>query len=274
MIELPETNVLARQIRQTLVGKKIKSVQANTHPHKFAWYYGDPAKYPAMLTGKRIVDSVSRIGHGVCGSSVMILCEDSLLILGTPIQYHAAGKKLPAKHQLLLEFDDLSHMSCTVQMWGTLYCMPATAFPDDTQPSPLSDSFDERYFEELCNAAPNTISLKSLLAAEQRIPGLGNGVLQDILWNSSLHPKRTLQSLSDAEIQRLYQSVKETLKKMADQGGRDTEKDLFHSPGGYKTILSRLTLSNPCPRCGSLPVRQNYMGGNIYFCPVCQPEPK
>ena len=27
----------------------------------------------------------------------------------------------------------------------------------------------------------------------------------------------------------------------------------------------------PCPACGSGLVREAYMGGNIYYCPVCQP---
>jgi len=26
-----------------------------------------------------------------------------------------------------------------------------------------------------------------------------------------------------------------------------------------------------CPVCGAAIVRQAYLGGNVYFCPVCQP---
>ena len=55
------------------------------------------------------------------------------------------------------------------------------------------------------------------------------------------------------------------------QGGRDTERDLFHNRGGYKTILSPNTIKNPCPICGSRPVREKYLGGTVYYCPVCQP---
>lgn len=272
MIELPETTVLADQIRKNLIGKQITNVQANTHPHKFAWYTGDPGNYPAMLTGKKITGSAAGAGSG-CGYSTMILCEDTLLELGTPIRYYPKGSRLPAKHQLLLTFDDDSFISCTVKMWGALFCIPATAFPDDKKPSPLTDAFDERYFEQLCSASPKNLSLKALLATEQRIPGLGNGVLQDILWNAALHPKRSLLSLNDKEQLRLYQSIKETLKAMAEQGGRDTEKDLFGKAGGYPTVCSNTALSRPCPRCGGKLIRQSYLGGAIYFCPVCQPEP-
>lgn len=38
------------------------------------------------------------------------------------IACHDAGGKLPAKHQLLLEFADGSALSATIQMWGALLC--------------------------------------------------------------------------------------------------------------------------------------------------------
>jgi formamidopyrimidine-DNA glycosylase len=58
---------------------------------------------------------------------------------------------------------------------------------------------------------------------------------------------------------------------MAEKGGRDTEKDLFGNAGGYKTLLSKNTYKNPCPNCGNTIVKEAYLGGAIYFCPVCQP---
>ncbi len=38
------------------------------------------------------------------------MCEDMLLVMSTPIKYHAPGDKLPKSHQLLLGFEDGSHM--------------------------------------------------------------------------------------------------------------------------------------------------------------------
>ena len=274
MIEFPETHVLANQIQKTLVGKKIVRVQADTYPHKFAWYSGDPQEYPAMLEGKSVISAGARMGFACGGSCVVILCEDALLTITTPIKYHRAGEKLPAKHQLLLKFDDASYMSCTVQMWGSMFCALAEngRLPEDRAVSPLSDTFDEAYFEKLRRSVAPGMSVKAFLATEQRIPGLGNGVLQDILWNAQLHPKRRMESITDAEMHALFESVRNTLQTMTEQGGRDTEKDLFGHPGGYKTILSKLTLSCPCPRCGSLPIRQSFLGGTVYFCPGCQPN--
>ena len=94
--------------------------------------------------------------------------------------------------------------------------------------------------------------------------------MQDILFKSHIHPKRRLATLGDVELGRMYSSVKSTLRDMADRGGRDTEKDLLGKPGGYKTLLSKNTFAEPCPGCGGAIVKEAYLGGAVYYCPVCQ----
>ena len=42
MIELPEAYTLANQLGQAFLGKTIVNATANTSPHGFAWYSGDP----------------------------------------------------------------------------------------------------------------------------------------------------------------------------------------------------------------------------------------
>ena len=114
------------------------------------------------------------------------------------------------------------------------------------------------------------LPLKAVLATEQRIPGLGNGCLQNILWAAQLHPRRKLNTLSEAEINGLYESVKDTLKAMTAAGGRSTENDLLGQPGGYQVVLSAETKARPCPRCGTEILKEAFLGGSIYTCPECQ----
>ena len=266
MIELPEACVLAEQIDKTLTGKTIVRAEANKSPHAFAMYTGDPASYSGMLSGKKIAGTAE-----TDDGSVKIICGDMLLVVSTPIKYHAAGAKLQVKHQLLLEFDDSSQISCTVQMWGCMYCFPYDKNRGNGSPSPLTDAFDEAFFNSLISNVKQNISAKAFLATEQRIPGLGNGVLQDILFNAGIHPKRKLETLDAGGRKKIYDSVKSTLRQMRDEGGRDTERDLFGEKGGYRTILSNITLKHPCRVCGGGLIREAYLGGNIYYCPVCQP---
>ena len=158
MIELPETYVLSEQINKTLSGKKIKNAAANAHPHSFAWYTGDPAEYGAKLAGKKIISSPPP-GTGYTCGGVEIILDGYALVISTPIKYHAPGEKLPKSHQLLIEFEDGSHMSCTVQMWGAMslfkipdkkserVCDRCGVCTKDQCPDPLTDGFDKKYFD-------------------------------------------------------------------------------------------------------------------------------
>jgi formamidopyrimidine-DNA glycosylase len=139
------------------------------------------------------------------------------------------------------------------------------------KPSVLTQAFDKAYFCAIVYP-PNVqkISLKGLLATEQRIPGLGNGILQDILFNAKLHPKKKVGSLSDGDKEALFDSLKITISAMASEGGRDTERDLFGNPGGYETILCKNTVNKPCSICGTMIKKEAYMGGSVYYCDKCQ----
>jgi formamidopyrimidine-DNA glycosylase len=272
MIELPEAAVLAGQIGETLSGKRIKSVIAAQTPHKLAWYFGDPQEYRGLLTGKTVSKAAAH------GGMVEITADDAKLLFsdGVNLRRYRPDEKLPNKHQLLLEFDDGSFLAGWVQMYGGL-----SAFPEGSndnkyylvareRPSPLSSDFGEAYFESLVDDTVTKLPLKAFLATEQRIPGLGNGVLQDILCNAKMHPRTKVGALSLTDRWSLFNSIKNTLSEMRVKGGRDTENDLFGKPGGYKTKLSKNTLGQPCPVCGALIKKEAYLGGSIYYCPGCQ----
>lgn len=80
-----------------------------------------------------------------------------------------------------------------------------------TKCSPLEERFDAGYFSRLWAASKQNLSAKAFLATEQRIPGLGNGVLQDILFRAGIHPKRKLATLGDADAERLFRTLKSVL---------------------------------------------------------------
>jgi UDP-N-acetylmuramoyl-tripeptide--D-alanyl-D-alanine ligase len=111
-------------------------------------------------------------------------------------------------------------------------------------------------FEKLVAEAKKTLSAKALLATNQRIPGVGNGVTQDILFNARINPKQKVLFLSDNQKEVLFNALKETLVDMTFEGGRDTQTDLYGNAGGYKTILSAKTWKNPCLRCGKTTLKE------------------
>ncbi len=275
MIELPESISLVRQLNETIKGKGIANVVANASPHKFAWLSGDSAYYNTLLQGKTVGESVA------FGGKPEITVQDARIGFaeGIKLRYFAKGEAVPAKHQLLIELDDGSAITGSVQMYGGLWAFIDGTFDNEfylaakQRPSALSDAFDWTLFQKMAAEHENK-SVKAFLATEQRIPGLGNGVLQDILFHARINPKTKVKLLSEIERKMLFDSIKSTLQQMADQGGRDTETDLFGKPGGYHTIMSKNGLQQPCPGCGGSIQKAAYMGGSVYYCPTCQTERK
>jgi len=274
MIEIPEGITLAAQLNQTVRGKVIARAAAAQSPHKFAWYQGDPGRYPQLLNGQVVGEACG------FGTTVEFQAGDAFVAVseGATWHYHPDPSGIPAKHQLLLEFIDGSALSLTVRMYGGIFCFKSSEMDNPyyhlskNALSPLSDAFDWAYFQSLlAPEAINKLSAKAFLATEQRIPGLGNGCLQDILYHAGVHPKRKMAALGDKERQAMFQAVKSTVAEMTAQGGRDTEPDLFGNPGGYVSRCSKFTVSQPCGRCATPIVKEAYMGGSVYYCPVCQP---
>ena len=273
MIELPEAVTLAQQIRRTLAGRRIEEVEANHTPHGMTGFRGDPASYPALLRGRTVT------GATAWGGLVQVEAGDVRVVLGDGAHPHLVrpGEPLPAKHQLHLGLDDGASLVVTVQMYGGIeafldaendnpYYQVAVA-----RPSPLSAAFDAAHLARLLDEpGARGRSAKAFLATGQRVPGLGNGTLQDILWNARVQPARRISTLSDMELDALLRSVRQTLTTMTEGGGRDTERDLFGAPGGYATVMGRATLERPCPRCGGHVVKKAYLGGAVYFCLGCQ----
>jgi formamidopyrimidine-DNA glycosylase len=273
MLELPEASVLTKQLRETVLGSKIVAVKMNSSPHKFAFYSGEPEGYISYLGGKSIDGAQSY------GGMVELKVLDYRLVFsdGVNLRFHDKSTLRPMKHQILIEFEDGSALSGSVQMYGGLWCFVEGEFENQyrhvalTKPSPLSTEFDANYFSGMIEAGNfQKLSLKAFLATEQRIPGLGNGVLHDILWADKLHPRRIVSSLSEHEKGSLFLSIKARLEMMVNQGGRDTEKDLYGQSGGYLTRMSNLHAAEGCAVCGGKITKEPYLGGSVYYCPSCQ----
>jgi formamidopyrimidine-DNA glycosylase len=274
MIEIPESLNLANQLNDILKGRKIIQVTPWQSPHKLAFLYGDPTQYGDLFKGKTFQKALgfgSWVEIGFNGS-IFAVSED------TGLFYTTDGTKLPEKHQMLFSFDDGSYLCAKVKMYGALVGAKIGEYDNKyyivakEKPGVFSAEFGLKYFNAMISDDKNQkLSIKAFLATEQRIPGLGNGVLQDILFNSKIHPKVKVKDISQKQRDSLYDTIVTTLREMTEKGGRDTEKDLFGDSGGYETKMSKFTVKKPCKICNTNIEKANYMGGSIYFCPTCQP---
>ena len=293
-MSLAENQVISNQLQNTVVGKTIVKTVANQNPHSFVWFATEPRyafaakeishkqaeQYDGLLTGKVIQSS--DVHFGSYSTYNFLYVGDRALMFGIPTRYYAAGEKPPKRHQLYLEFDDGSALALCGSLGGTIYLFRvddrglAIDYPPPGFPSILSDDFSESFFLDFIKNTDLTKlqpakTVKCFLATKNRIPGLDNVILHEILWEAQVNPKSVMAALGQDEYKRLYQAIKKVFPAVIKAGGKDTDKDIFGNCGGYTTKVSSNTLGKPCERCGEPIVKEAYLGGVVYYCPKCQP---
>jgi formamidopyrimidine-DNA glycosylase len=275
MFELPETLTLAKQMNETLRGKVVRQGSLGNSPHKFVWYNRSPEEFQALTAGKTAGEAWAE------GRWLFIPLEPGYLLTfgecGGRLLYHAPGSRLPDKYHLAIAFEDGSAFSATTQMWGAMELFERgqerqRQYIKGMRTTPVEPGFTCEYFnallDEQCRAEKR--SVKGLLTQEQLIPGLGNAIAQDIMFQARLHPRRPIQTLSLDQRQDLYRAILNTLAEAIAQGGRYDEVDLYNRPGGYARKMDKNAVGRPCPRCGEKVEKIQYLGGACYFCPMCQ----
>jgi formamidopyrimidine-DNA glycosylase len=99
--------------------------------------------------------------------------------------------------------------------------------------------------------------LKSVLLDQHVVAGLGNLCVDEVLWWADLDPRRTADSLSPAEVERLARVVRRRLPIMLARGGSTT---------GVLTPAVRAACP-PCERDGERLVRTAIGGRTTVWCP-------
>lgn len=270
MIELPEALTLAAQLEGAVKGKTVSRVLPPTKPHKFCWFGGDPADYNKQICGSKVISSE---GFGIYVELAFDNGRKLCVNDGVNMRFGSADAA-PRDYQLLIVFEDGAVLAFTVAMYGGIV-LHGDDYDNDyylksrSYISPFSPGF-EKYFSDMIGSCGQTLSAKAFLATEQRFPGIGNGVLQDILFSAGVYPKRKISTLDDTERRKLFNCTVSVLRDMTERGGRDTEKDIYGNAGGYTTKMSRKSLADGCPGCHGGITKESYLGGTVYYCPDCQ----
>ncbi len=275
MFELPEYQVLARQMGEVMTGKRISRGSLGNSPHRFVWYNRTPAEFARMVKGKVLGAACAR------GKWLFLPLEPGYLLVfgecGGRILFHADEGGFPKKYHLALHFEDGTALTATTQMWGAMELYEKGKEQERTyikgmRITPLDRGFTAKYFASLVHecAREGSRSTKGLLTQDQLVPGLGNSISQDILFRARLHPRTRLDRLSPAQIGTLHRAIRETVREAIRLGGRDDETDLLGNPGRYARQMDASAVGRPCPACGTQIEKISYLGGACYFCPRCQ----
>lgn len=152
------------------------------------------------------------------------------------------------------------------RLFGRLLYFEGEAAPDwwaKLPPSILSEAFTSEAVAEFLKRRGRA-PLKAVLLMQERFPGVGNWMADEILWRARLQPERLAGSLTGPEKKRLHAVVREVCVVAVQEIGED-----WGYPDSW-LFAHRWVDGGTCPRCGLELVRKVVGGRRTCWCPGCQ----
>jgi len=138
-------------------------------------------------------------------------------------------------------------------------------------PEPLGDGFTPEYFRE--SLKKRSAPIKPVLLDQGFIAGIGNMYADESLFATRIHPLRPAASLSEREMKKLYQAIREILTAaIANRGASIRNYVRPDGTGGTAHFSFQVAhgINDTCPRCGHSVKRMVVRGRGTYICPNCQ----
>jgi formamidopyrimidine-DNA glycosylase len=133
-------------------------------------------------------------------------------------------------------------------------------------PDPLSASFDEAALAAVLAGAPG--HLKTVLADQSRLAGVGNAYSDEILWAAKLSPFKPASKLTREEVARLYRAIRSVLSEAVARSTGQAAKELKDAKRQGLAVHGRA--GSACPACGGTVREVSLAERRFQYCPTCQ----
>ncbi len=279
-MELPEVEVMRRDLEKDIVGRRIKTaeVKSSRNAMRVIRRHGKRKDFTSKLEGRKLT-KVERRGKYV------LLHLDSGDALVT--HFGMSGQFQRGNGRVVIE--PHTHVVLTFQQGGDLRFIDPRTFGEMFVTSadelgkvkelqhiaidPLDQVFTWPTFQYLL--AQRGAKMKQLLMDQKFISGLGNIYSDEVLFAAGIRYDRLSDTLSSQEVRRLYRAIQETVQEAIKMRGTTLEDeayvDLFGKPGEYQAELKVYGREGePCRRCRTPIQTVKVSQRTSYFCPQCQ----
>jgi formamidopyrimidine-DNA glycosylase len=271
MPEMPEIETIARQLRKTIIGKRIVEVRLS----------GLPLRKPIADTfaGKLCGRTIRKIIRR--GKYLIVELEPKafwLIHLGMSgrLLYEPASAGGKHAHAIFrfadatgLEYRDHRRFGLLAAYEG----LPLGRIPEISSlgKDPLSAGFNGRWLSALMQTSRQEI--KSFLLDQRKVAGLGNIYVCESLFLARIHPARRCFTLNSAEVSRLAKAIQTVLRIAIRHRG--TSFSDFMDSGGNRGENQRFLAvfqkeDEACVQCG-MPIQRMRQGNrSSFYCSHCQ----
>ncbi|NJM08128.1 Fpg/Nei family DNA glycosylase, partial [Candidatus Gracilibacteria bacterium] len=271
MAEVPEVEILVRDMNEQLPGRAIKEVRV-TLPEVVR--FPEPAQFTTLLAGQRFTHIVRRAKHMLCTLENNLLLEMHCMLHGTLRLYptHVAPTvETLISYQLEdgAELHFLDRLGYARASAGPMLEVQQKLRLNDLGPEALDPHFSPELLLKVLHGRRG--KLKSTLLNQRILAGLGNRDADESFWHARINPLRIAGSLSSYEGEQLCAAIlyvlreginlRGTMTDLSGKRGAARQRRCVYGQGGQ-----------PCPRCKT-PIIRTMLGQQItFFCPSCQPE--
>ncbi len=278
MPELPEVEVLRRDLEKEVVGKKIKTVEVTGT--RSVRRHRNKKEFIALLEGRKIV-SVQRRGKYLVlrldGPEALVV---HLGMSGQLLRAKTAREKAPKHTHVVLTFTQGGLLRFVdPRTFGEMFVTKYDDLEEQVDElahlglDPLETAMSWELFGRML--ADRKSRLKALLMDQKFIAGIGNIYSDEILFQAGLRWDRMSDSLSQQEIRRLYRAIFETLQDAVKYRGSSLADeqyvDLFGQMGDYQNYHQVYDREGKaCQRCRQPIRRARYSNRSTFFCEACQ----
>ena len=267
MPELPDILLYLHALRPRVVDHTIERIRLAS---PFLLRSIDPPL--SAMEGRTVID-LHRAGKRVILETQGELFLVFHLMIAGRFRWKEKGAKIPGKvGQLAIDFDHgtLLLTEAGTKRQASLFVVrgrEALAQHDPGGIQVLEVSLPE--FAEALQRENHT--LKRALTDPHVFSGIGNAYSDEILHAAQLSPFKQTQSLSDAEVRRLFEATRSTLDtwiaRLQEQAGEAFPEKVtaFHDEMAVHGKYGK-----PCPVCGSPVQRVVYAANEANYCATCQ----
>lgn len=135
------------------------------------------------------------------------------------------------------------------------------------------DALDISLEELTKNIRKRKSFIKPVLLDQSTLAGIGNWIVDDVLFQAKIHPEKLSHELTDAEIERIFNATRYVLGTAIEHEanyGRFPTHFLIHAREWDSSPYAEPTGHKHCPRCGTEIAQMQVGGRTTYYCPVCQ----
>ncbi|MEZ5094722.1 MAG: DNA-formamidopyrimidine glycosylase family protein [Nocardioides sp.] len=134
-------------------------------------------------------------------------------------------------------------------------------------PDPLADEFTVEALRTILSDAGRA-QIKGVLRQQSIIAGIGNAYSDEILHAARMSPFKPASSLTDTELQTLYDAVRTTLGDAVQRSRGLHAADLKAEKKSNLAVHGRT--GQPCPVCGDTVREVSFADSSLQYCPTCQ----